>query len=103
MSIFTRREIQKRLNAVARIVGKNKLNRIVRDLNIEGNKSNDKIFLEALAVTWEVVIVSAFTELGDTKYEMKISNGKRPDIFFCDQGISNQVCARSAFTSTCRL
>ena len=88
MSIFARREIQERLNSFTRIVGKNKLSQIVRDLNIEGNKSNKKRLLESLAVAWEVVIVSAFTELGNTKYEMKISNGKRPDFFFCDRGVS---------------
>lgn len=87
MSIFARREIQKRLNSFARIVGKKKLNQIVRDLNIEGNESNNKRFLESLAVAWEVVIVSAFAELGNTKYEIKISNGKKPDFFFCDHGV----------------
>lgn len=86
MSIFTRRELQKRLNSFARVVGKKKLERIVRDLNIEGNKLNSKRYLESLAVAWETVIVSSFVDLGDTKYENTISNGKRPDVFFCDQG-----------------
>jgi hypothetical protein len=88
MSIFARREIQERLNSFAKVVKKRKLNQIVRDLNIEGNKSNSKRFLESLAATWEVVIVSAFSELGNTKYEMQISNGKRPDFFFSDRGVS---------------
>ncbi len=88
MSIFARREIRERLNSFTRIVGKKKLSQIVRDLNIEGNTSNNKRLLESLAVAWEVVIVSAFCELGNTKYEMKISNGKRPDFFFCDRGVS---------------
>lgn len=88
MSVFTRREIQERLNTFSRIVGKRKLNQIVKLLNIEGNKSNNKRILESLAVTWEVVVVSAFCESGDTKYEMKISNGKTPDFFFCDHGVS---------------
>jgi hypothetical protein len=87
MSIFTRRELQKRLNSLARVVGKKKLKRIVRDLNIEGNELNSKRYLESLAVAWETVVVSAFADLGDTKYEKKLSNGRRPDVFFRDQGV----------------
>jgi len=86
MSIFTRRELQKRLNSLGGIVGKKKLERIVRDLNVEGNEFNSKRYLESLAVAWEVVIVSAFVELGGTKYEKRMSNGKRPDILFCNGG-----------------
>ena len=41
-----------------------------------------------MAIAWEAVIVSAFAELGDTKYEKKISNGKKPDIFFFNKGVS---------------
>lgn len=85
MSIFTRREIQKRLDSFTSIVGKKKFRQIVETLNIEGSKLNEKRLLESLAVAWEVVIVSAFAEIGDTKYEREISNGKKPDIFFCDQ------------------
>jgi hypothetical protein len=88
MSIFARREIQKRLDAFASIVGKKKLRKVVKTLNIEGSKSNEKRLLESLATAWEVAIVSAFAASGDTKYEKEISNGKQPDIFFCDQGIS---------------
>lgn len=88
MSIFARREITERLNSFARIVGKGKLRLIVRDLNIEGNPSNNKRFLESLALEWEVVILSTFCELGNTKYEFEISNGKKPDFFFCDYGVS---------------
>ena len=88
MSIFTRREIRKRLDSIASIVGKKKLRRIVQTLNIEGSKSNEKRLLESLATAWEVAIVYSFAASGDTKYEKKISNGKQPDIFFCDQGIS---------------
>lgn len=87
MSIFARREIQKRLDFFASIVGKKKLRQIIKALDIE-NKLNEKQFLESLAIAWEVVIVSAFVETGDTKYERKISNGKKPDIFFCDHGVS---------------
>jgi hypothetical protein len=88
MSVFTRREIQESLNTLSKIVGKKKLNRIVQLLNIAGNESNNKRTLECLATAWEVVILSAFCEIGDTKYEQKISNGKTPDFFFCDHGIS---------------
>jgi hypothetical protein len=88
MSIFTRRGIQKRLDSFTSIVGKKKLRQIVQALNIEGSKSNEKGLLESLAIAWEVAIVSAFAEIGDTTYEREISNGKRPDIFFYDQGIS---------------
>lgn len=88
MSIFTRREVQEKLNIFSRIVGKRKLRQIVNLLNAEGNKSNNKRILESLAATWEIVVVSAFCESGNTKHEMKISNGKRPDFFFCDHGVS---------------
>lgn len=88
MSIFARREIQERLNALSCIIGKRKLRHIVDMLNLEGSKSNEKRALESVAATWEVVIVSAFCDTGATKYETRISNGKTPDIFFCDHGIS---------------
>lgn len=88
MSIFTRRTIQNKLNSLVSIVGKRKLRQFVRGLNIEGNVLNNKKYLESLAITWEVVILSAFSELGDTKYEKKISNGKKPDIFYCDKGVT---------------
>jgi len=87
MSIFTRRELQKRMNSFAKVVGKRKLEQIVRNLNIEGNESNNKRYIESLAWAWEIAIVSAFADLGNTKYEKKISNGKRPDVFFNDQGV----------------
>ena len=88
MLIFTRREIQEKLNIFSRIVGKRKLSQVVKLLNVEGNKSNNKRILESLAATWEIVVVSAFCESGNTKHEMRISNGKRPDFFFCDHGVS---------------
>lgn len=86
--VFTRREIQERLNVISRIVGKKKLRHIVKLLNIEGSESNNKRILESLAWTWEVSVVSSFCKLGNTKYEMKISNGKNPDVFFDDYGVS---------------
>jgi len=88
MSIFVRREIKKSLDYFVSIAGKSKVRQIVKALNIEGSTSNEKRLLESLATAWEVVIISAFAEIGDTKYEKKISNGKRPDIFFCDRGVS---------------
>jgi hypothetical protein len=93
MSIFTRREIQKRLNILSTIVGRNKLTQSVKRLNVEGNASNENRILESLAEAWEVVIVAAFCETGDTKYEMKISNEKTPDIWFhnCDTSLIGDV------------
>jgi hypothetical protein len=88
MSIFTRRKIQESLNTLSKIVGKRKLNQIVKLLNIEGTESNDKRIVESLATAWEVVILSAFCDVGKTKYEQKISNGRTPDFFFCDHEIS---------------
>lgn len=87
MSVFARREIQKRLDTFSRIVGKKKLSQIVKLLNIQGSKSNNKRILKSLAVTWEVVMLSAFCESGETKYEKKISNGKTPDFFFRDHDL----------------
>lgn len=86
--VFTRRAIQERLNTISKIVGKRKLRQIVKILNVEGNESNNKRILESLAWTWEVAVVASFCKLGNTKYEMPISNGKRPDIFFDDHEIS---------------
>jgi hypothetical protein len=76
--IFTRREIQERLNIISSIVAKRKLRQILNLLNIEGNQSNSKRILESLAWTWEISVVASFCKLGNTKYEMKISNGKKP-------------------------
>jgi hypothetical protein len=84
MSVFTRRQLQRRLNSLAGVIGKRKLGRIVRDLDIQGNTSNQKRYVESLGVAWEVVIVSAFVSLGDMTYEKRISNGKKPDVFFHD-------------------
>lgn len=39
-------------------------------------------------MTWEIVVMSAFCELGDTKYEAKISNKKTPDLFFSKRDVS---------------
>jgi len=86
MSIFARRKLQERLDSFAKVVGKRKVARVVRALNIEGTESNEKRQLESLAVAWEVLIVSAFADLGDTKYERRMSNGRRPDVFFSDHG-----------------
>ncbi|OAI02940.1 hypothetical protein A1353_14875 [Methylomonas methanica] len=86
--IFTRREIQERLNIISSIVAKRKLRQILNLLNIEGNQSNSKRILESLAWTWEISVVASFCKLGNTKYEMKISNGKNPDVFFDDHGVS---------------
>ena len=88
MAIFSRRELQKRLNILSRILGVKKLRQIVKSLNIEGSVANEKRFLESLSTAWEVVILSAFVELGNTKHEKEISNGKKPDIFYSDNGIS---------------
>ncbi len=88
MAIFTRREIQKRLCSFKRIAGKRKARQIVNLLNMDSKKPNEKRHLESLAAEWEIVVVSAFAELGTTKHEKLISNGKRPDISFTDHDIS---------------
>ncbi len=88
MSIFTRREIQRRLNALAPIVRKRKLEHMVSALNIEGTESNCKRDLESLATAWEIIVVSGFAGLGQTWYERRISNGKTPDIFFSGNGVT---------------
>lgn len=88
MSIFTRREIQRRLNSLAPIIGRKKLTATIGGLNIEGNLTNEKRHLESLAKAWEVVIVSAFADLGNTQYEKRISNGKKPDVFFSEGSVS---------------
>jgi hypothetical protein len=87
MSIFTRRDIQKRLDSFANVIGKGKLTQIVKRLNMEGNELNTQRLLESLAATWEVVIMSALVESGDTEYEKTISNGKTPDFFFSCKGV----------------
>lgn len=88
MSIFARREIQTILNSYASIVGKKKLRQIIKALNIAGSETNEKRILESVTTAWEIAIVSAFAMCGNVEHESKISNGKRPDIFYRDQGIS---------------
>jgi len=82
MSIFTRREIKKRIDSIASIVGKKRLRRVVQTLNIEGSISNEKRLIESLATAWEVAIVSAFAASGDTKYEKKYQMEKSLTSFF---------------------
>ncbi|MBN2131132.1 MAG: hypothetical protein JW741_16650 [Sedimentisphaerales bacterium] len=84
MGVFTRRQLQERLNSFGTIVSKKKLARMIRDLNIEGSSLNSKRYLESVGLAWEIAILSSFIRLGNTQYERKISNGRRPDIFFAD-------------------
>jgi hypothetical protein len=88
MSIFTRREIQGRIDSLVEVVGRKKLRQIVNKLNIKGNESDSQRFVESIAAVWEIVILSAFARSGEIKYEMKISNGRTPDFLFSRQGVS---------------
>lgn len=87
MSVFARREIQKRLHDISTIVGMKKLRSLIDALNVAGSESNENRFVESLSNAWEVVIVAAFAECGKVQYERKISNKKRPDIIFRDEEI----------------
>lgn len=82
MPIFSRRQIQKRINDLSSVAGVRHTRSLVRKLNIEGSDANNKAHLEALSATWEVALISSFIGLGKVEYEKEISNGRAPDFSF---------------------
>ncbi|WP_321419666.1 hypothetical protein [uncultured Desulfobacter sp.] len=88
MPIFSRREIQKCIDSVSPIIGRRKLKHIITSLNIAGKDSNEKRHIECLSNIWEVVVLSLFSHSGVLKYEVPISNGKKPDINYHNDQIS---------------
>lgn len=85
MPIFSRRAIQRSLNEVVSIVPKGQLRSIVNALNLEGSSTNTQRFVETLAKTWEVVLLSTLYRFGGVRYERTISNGSAPDVLFANK------------------
>jgi hypothetical protein len=79
MSIFKRRDLQEALESFERCVGNERLRQTLKTLNLQGSPKNEKRVIEALAHTWEVMLISSLSKVGSLVYERVISNGKQPD------------------------
>lgn len=75
MALFLRREIQRRINEAAAFVAADKLDGVVRRLNL-ANK-------QAIEAQWELAWVTALSRVGDVGYEVPFPGGRSfPDIYY---------------------
>jgi hypothetical protein len=74
MTIFSRRAIQKNLNALKNTLSSGDLVRLVKRLNQPGR--------DRLAASWEVCLLQAFNAIGHLSYELPVTDGHRPDVSF---------------------
>jgi hypothetical protein len=75
MALFARREIQHRIDEASAFVSADKLDGLVRRLNLE-NK-------QAIEAQWELAWLTALCRVGDVGYEVAMPSGTRfPDIHF---------------------
>jgi len=88
MSIFKRRDLQEALASFERCVGNERLRQTLKTLNLQGSPKNEKRVIEALAHTWEVMLISSLSKVGSLVYERVISNGKRPDFMLESKELS---------------
>ena len=72
MPIFSRRAIQARIDRSPRFLDGAQIAKFVRDLNNGGS--------QAIPWEWELVVMSALSQLGDVKYELKTALGRAPDV-----------------------
>ena len=82
MAIFSRRQIQTKIDSLSEIIPRKKLQRLVKHLNLEYSQKKSEQYVEALSAEWEIVLVDAFAKAGSIQYERRASNGKEPDIYF---------------------
>jgi hypothetical protein len=75
MSIFSRRDTQMALDGLAGSLSKKQLQDLVGKLNGGEPRAN-------LATQWEVVILSAFRQVGRVRYEADHGGKRMPDLFF---------------------
>lgn len=72
--IFTRRDIQQRLDELRSKIGVGPVDQLIRRLNRPGR--------DRLATMWEVVLTYALSRVGDVRFEVALPSGRRPDILF---------------------
>lgn len=77
--VFSRREMQARINALAKPLGHTQLSSIINRLNASD--------ATRLHVMWELVILHGLSQAGSLKHEQALPNGRRPDIHWT---INNQ-------------
>ena len=81
MAIFLRREIQRRVDEAAAFVSSDKLDAILRRLNLV-NK-------QAIEAQWELAWLTSLSRVGDVGYEVNFPSGTSfPDIHFTQGGFS---------------
>lgn len=75
MALFLRREIQRRIEAAAAFVAENKIDGLVRRLNLPNKQS--------IEAQWELAWLTALSRVGEVGYESKFAAGTSfPDIHF---------------------
>jgi hypothetical protein len=79
MAIFSKRLLQEMLNQNAHFLSKDQLEEHVNRLNKGGKNS--------LSIEWEIVILNAFSKLGQVRYEQSFGGKGFPDLFFSSEDI----------------
>lgn len=74
--IFSRREIQERLNQLRKHLHPDEIDSFAKRLN--------KVGRSRISAMWEVMIISSLLRLGRVEVESQLCSGRRPDIFFDD-------------------
>lgn len=78
--IFSRRSIQRRLDALRCVLDDSAVERLVQRLNLPGR--------DRLAAMWEVVVFFALSRRGRVRSEIPLASGRRPDIHFSSKTLA---------------
>ncbi|WP_407473187.1 hypothetical protein ABFT98_05370 [Xanthomonas campestris pv. raphani] len=70
--VFARRDLQKRIDRIKRVLSEDQIIEIVNRLNTPG--------WNRLPAMWEVVVLDAFSQAAKLKHEVPLPSGRRPDL-----------------------
>jgi hypothetical protein len=83
MAMFSRRNLQRMLDALAVHLAVEARGKLARELDVRDTS--------ALGFEWETALLFALSHVGQIEYEASAVNGPRPDIDFCEVG-DGSIC-----------